>query len=698
MAYGLQYKIEFTNIDSHLIEVEISAKDATPSSTPLIASSSSPVVVSYKSGDLYANDPIRASTASIKYILENDVAGLTTFVNVDDTYWKVDIYMTVTSRKLVWTGFISQDDSIEDLTPQPNEVTLNCNDGLGMMKYSYFANSSGVPYVGDALHQMTISEVFRTILNEKTGLSLPVNIYCNLFENGQNDRSVNAANEPFSQTKIDVRSFLLSQNTAQDYASGVNAQIVQVKDKVQDNYTIMQNLLDAWGCTLLQANGEWNIIRWHELKQFDNAIPGTQYNADFTSATAITFSAIKDISADYPTINLSQTRQLFRPNEYVRNTFNYEQTNNLIQNADWSSYGALLGTQTTGSGVTLQTTKDYVLNDWYANPIGSQSIGYVRIVYNYLNVEIDRYGVVQNGTAWNTGTPGVTPGLLSLPFMISAGDQGTLSFTFATAGNNTGPGNLVWHFVVRNAADDKQWGVKGDFKSSYNSGSLPAGFGLGGYAYSINADTQLWQTVTIDIPPIPFDGNAQFYLQQNDNSSIATFYRDINLQIYTYIDGSVQVNGQYSESKQPTIVKKNISKYVYFDDAPKITIKGGMYLTDGTTKTSSWHRAPLVETRRFGFIQTVDWMYLTNVYRSKIDGQYRGLTDGSGDYMNALCVTTQSNIDTGNYIFGQCSFDYKNAEFQGTVQEVYKTGEYTPGYDFAGTEFTNTFSYLYAKK
>ena len=326
------------------------------------------------------------------------------------------------------------------------------------------------------------------------------------------------------------------------------------------------------------------------------------------------------------------------------------------------------------------------------------SIAYVRIAYNSFGAEIERFAVVQSGSVWGGGTPGGGGAFYCNPIMVSKGDQGVISFSYRTDSNNVGY-NLGFNLVIHDQTNTYQYSLN-EFGWDTSTGHTNPG-DTGSVTYTIPSNGQdyiNWQSIEMVLPAIPADGNMYFFLENNNISNTSSFIKDLNLQIYTYIDGSIQVNGQYSESKQPTIVKKNISKYVYFDDAPKITIKGGMYLTDGTTKTSSWHRAPLVETRRFGFIQTVDWMYLTNVYRSKIDGQYRGLTDASGDYMNALCVTTQSNIDTGNYIFGQCSFDYKNAEFQGTVQEVYKTGEYSSGYDFAGTEFTNTFSYLYAKK
>jgi hypothetical protein len=678
--------------------VEILAKGASSSPINLAPSGSSPVVISYKSGDLYANDPLRASTCQVKYYYSG-VGGLGNFANVDDTYWRVDVYMTVSTRKLIWTGFVSQDDSVEDLSPQPNEITLNCNDGIGMLKYSYFADASGVPYPGDSLHRMTISDIFKEILNDKTGLSLPVNIYCNLFENGMNDRSILATNEPFSQTKIDVRSFLLTANSTQDFASGVNAQIVTVQDKVQDNYTIMQNILDAWGCTLLQANGEWNIIRWHEAKQFNNAIPGTKYAPDFLSSTAVTFNLVKDITANYPRINLSQSRQLFRPNAYVRDTYMYEQTSNLIQNADMSNYGALLGTHTTGTGVNLLTFNDYAINDWYMNAYGSDPTNaFIRITLNYLGVETDRFIVVQNGSTYGGITAGVKPGYLSVPFLISQGDKGTLTFSYKTNSNLTGPGTLTWNFLIRNFANNVQAGLKNNFLWQYNSGTYADGHALGGFGYLVVNDMIDWQTISLDIGAIPFDGTAQLFLQQNNSSGAESHYKDFNLTIYTYIAGSIQVNGQYNQSTQANASKKNISKNVYFDDSPKVTIKGCMYLADGITKTSSWKRYPLTETQRFGFIQTVDWEYLSSAYRMKVDGTYRNLTDSSSDYMSALCMCNISALGAENYIFGQCSFDLKNAEFQGTLQELYKTGEYTVGYTFPGTSFTNNFSYLYARK
>lgn len=701
MAYGAHYYFTFKNVDECDIGVTIFEKSYAAAQVQINASGSQPVVIDYKSGDLYANDPIRASQCFIRYINDGTLP-ITTFASNDDTKYFAAVFFNKPGglASEIWRGFLSQDDSVEDMTPTPNEVSLTFNDGLGGLRQQYFTDLSGNIVTGT----LSLKSVFYYILAGKTGLTLPVRIYCNLFESAMSNRTANAAYEPFSQTFIDANTFLITTQTEQDFASGPNAQIVTLKDKVQDCYTIMQNILDAWGCTIVQANGYWNIVRWFELKQFNNAIPGTQYDATLSNPTAITLDNIKVIqnaseTANYQTINLTQSRQLFKGNYFVRNTFNYVQPYNILLNQDLSHLGTLLNTTNNGLAPTNPlyiVYKDYTFNSWVVSPDNSVVTyplqTYIRVEFNYISIEIKRYAVVARGV--------IGQSIWATVLKVNANDMANLSFRTFT-NNTTATGTTVYNIKIfppgttnfTVAGGVNYYGLKIDSQGypywAYNSS---------GWAY-YHTDLMAGASVSIDMPNFPMDGAMLVSLPTatTDGSGTSyTAYTGINFTMYSYIAGGLQVTGQYNESKQSFAVKKNIEKVVYFDDSPKDNVQGVMFLTDGTTKTSSWRRWPIAETRGFGFIQTVDWMYLTNNMRAKVSGSYKGMSDSTTIFLSALSVIQFQAIANSNYIFGQCSFDFKNAEFTGTLQEVYNTGEYPANYIFPGIEFTNTFSYLYA--
>lgn len=706
MAYGIKYFILFKNVDESQIRVDIYEKDFVGSQTELFASGSQPVYLDYKSGDLYANDPVRASTCTVKY-LNTGSFPISLFSSEDDTKYYALVSMAKSGGSLaeIWRGFLSQDDCVEDLTPTPNEAVLTFTDGLGMLRYQYFTDLAGAVIEG----QITLLQVFYYILYGKTQVQIPVRIYCNLFENGMNDRTVNLANEPFSQTVINADTFILTVQKVQNFASGPNSQVVQLKDKVQDCYTILTNVLDAWGCTIIQADGYWNIVRWFELKQFDNLIPGTRYDADFTNPTAITFDNVKLISHPDPgaaldtksmPINGNISRQMFRGNEYVRLTYNYVLPYELLLNESLTRVGTLINTFTTGSGTDLVTTNDYVFTDWIISPENSvvpyPLETYIRVELNYLGIEIRRYAVVAKGV--------VGQSIWGTPFKVNQFDKGNLSFGLST-NNNTASGTSVFNIKIF-PLGTTNFTVAGGvpyygLKYSSTTGQSYWSYNSAGWALYHDDLIEPGVSVDIDMPAYPMDGLLLITLPTvttNGDGTSATYYKNIRYTELFYIAGDLQITGQYNESRQTNPVKKNIDKLIYFDDSPKVNIQGAMFLADGETKTSSWHRWPLVEDRRFGWVQTVDWMYFTNIVRQKVMGQYKGLTDSTSILLSALSVIQMELAANKNFIFGQCSFDLKNAQFSGTVQAIYDTGEYAPAYTFPGTEFTNTFEYLYARR
>ncbi len=744
MAYGLAYSIPFKTFDNDNGLVILSQKDYVGASGELTGGTS-PVIIQYKSGDYYANDAIRGCEVQINYYNEGD-APLSTFASNDDNEWKVDVYL---NNELKFTGFISQDDCREDMLSTPYLVTLTATDSLGLLKDLYFTDLNG-----DIVYsQLTLLQCFQYILTQ-TGLSIPVNIFCNIFETATNNRYVNPANEPFSQTKIDARMFLLTSESQQDINSSLNP--VQLSDIVQDCYTVLQNILDAWNCTILQANGQWHIIRWIELKDYNNVIPGTRYDENFSNPISVDLSPnVKSIGIGQPIkfIGATQQRYLFRANKYIKLQYNYEQPAKIILNDDLQSLGGLISTTTTGTGTALKTFKNYVWNDWTIDP-STGTTAVIRVTYDYLGLEIDRYGVIAGGSGGQ-----ISAVLGCTPFNVNKGDRFTISFDFITSDSESGTSNIIFNFKLTDGTNTMYLKTPGT--------GLPAIWATSpGVVYTITDNTNISHTFSVDAPAIPFNGKLTMYYTQSSFNNQETQYKGLSLRYTSYVQGEVQIIGQYHQSTAPYTTKKFLNKQIYLDDSPSYNIKGAMLLPDGLTPTKRWLKWINYQPSDFSFIQ-LGSLYLgikyngpgtvkTSVYLEvvgapgyfilmpwgnpsvtfagaglpnlsasggytisvsfspgdaggyqfgfiqKLDmmfltDNFRVKIDGSflgiknrDGFMAMFNVFQLDELPGVYFILGQVAFDLANSQWTGTLEEFWRDSD-----NFDPNQFANIFSYLY---
>lgn len=236
---------------------------------------------------------------------------------------------------LQFEGFLVQDDFTEIMEDFNHEIVLSANDNLGLLKdtlLDQFApaqiiasgsasvastsahtialiNATNIAHVGDTLSisggtlidgtytvngvnsaafpivvytivesvissahtigNYTITRLFNfdvklsllTILQcclNATGLQLPVNIYGNIHEASQ----VPTASW-LEQTLVNTETFLTNETT-------------------YDNcYNVLTNILQRFNATLFQAKGEWQIVRWDELRYYNKAVPNFRYDSNF---------------------------------------------------------------------------------------------------------------------------------------------------------------------------------------------------------------------------------------------------------------------------------------------------------------------------------------------------------------------------------------------------------------------------------
>lgn len=741
MSYGLRYFILFKNRDLDTVRINLLQKNYTGSIVDELEASGNPLEKEYPCDNNPITQVIRGSSARIQY-WNNAATSIETFADPEDDKWKVEVYITSQyGTHLDWVGYIVQDeDSDEEFMPVPNLVTLKATDNLALLKDislkdaldastsrdTIYSSGSVSITVGDnppiddligwtgsaptiqAGDQIVISggtsfdgtydviggtqigtsnliRVSQNLSNDSgtgvitvrrqssifnklreityintclnnTGLELGLNIYCNVFENGMDDRAVDPVNEPFSQSRLSGKTFIKS-------------------SEYDDCYTVLEKILAAWKCTLFQANGEWQIVRWLEAKQFNNAIPGTHYDYGLASPTAVTLSVQRDIGLNYPIepINANQVKSIVRSNKHTRLQFNYEQPYQLILNHNFSELGSLIRTYTSGT----DTIKEYTIPHWSNSstqyPAGASFESFIRVVTNNLGVETGRYAVVKSDVG----------SIVSTPFEVNAGDKFTISWRFKTSDSQAGNVNSVFVVKLTNGSSTYYLDEDGTWDATVGATfTTPSG-----------QNTQDWQSVSFTSNSMPIDGELSVFLHQCDLSAPynETIYTDLNID-YTYaVNDQTNVIGHIHKSVQNLSIKKSHEETIFVDDSPKNNLRGCQFLDDSTTKTTSWHRGGSTEQLQFGFIQKTDLLFVTDSFRKRIEGDFRGLKDNSS-YLHTLLNIFQFDQIAGTYfILGQCKFDYKTGIWTGTLEELWNTSE---TYDV--TAYNNTFTYIYS--
>jgi len=607
MSYGIKYQINFARFTDDLPGlINILLKDyAGPVIT--VEGANSPIKISYKSGDYYANDPIRGSEADISFY-NNGSIDLSDFDGYDNNC-RVDYYL---NSVLTWSGFLSLDDCSEDMQALPNIISLRATDGLGLLKDIPFTDESGALIYS----QQSILTIFKYCLYY-TYLQLPTNIYVNIFEAGMQDKGVSNTKEPFSQAFIDCKTFLITQNSQQELNDSLNP--VLLIDKVKNCYDILSVILKDWGCTLYQANGCWNITRWFELKDNNNVIPGVQYDATFTTPSVAPNINLTAISNSNPVkfIGAGQRKYLVRGNNYINAQFDYKQTPFQILNNDLMILGALQRSYTVNSwgygpyikGVTY-LVKEYAFPDWTINGYTgfTKYPPYIRVIWDSRdNLEIERY-LVMDQYETRYGPYNLPPNVQLNDVLVSQNDRFDFSFNWRSDAGVTntevamavnlklpdGTYYALFWMNIRNQNGYFKW-----LKSASPSGGIVptqlSNDGVSMNTFQLSSLIQQPANSPVSLmPPFPANGWLQIQIagfNVNPAKNHLIYINGITLTVTNYINNSLTtIIGDYHQSNQIKNIRKYLNKSLTISDAPSVSIQGAMFLGDGLTLTKSWYR------------------------------------------------------------------------------------------------------------
>lgn len=667
MAYGLKYSIPFLNRENISCEVGLSLDGYGGASTTL-EGGEKPFTLSAQAQDNNIPLGIRATESVIEFY--SGGVSLTDFYSEVDTDWKVEFYK---SAVLEWTGLLQLDNCSERITDTEHIISLNANDGLGRLQNEYLLDSDGTPLYRHWL----LSELF-AFLFSKIGVSLDVYAYLNIFENSTLDRDDFNYLTFLPQTAIDTKYYINDDNTTQSL------------------YDILNSILKDFRACLFQASGHWNIVRWSDLRLFaDGAIPGTKYNAGFSTYEEVFYPNQISIGKGLPVhpINENQLSLILRPYQYSKETFNYQQPAFINQYSLQIPAGATpFNTSTVGD----LRYDDYAISTYFTfwkHIDGDTS--YLQVVTNTTTeTEVERYIVTpgshtQLGLQFNAIPVSMndtfdfslsfrTPTDISdnytfrIRFLLITADGNYWLLTIFPAGGSSI--NVHWNFI----GSDSGWDdFPGDPKTTLGS-----------------TDTSQYTPWLLSsfvesggkLPLIPGDGMLLIDIEGNNDTNLSqpattTFWKDINLIFTQYINQSQQIIGQFHNNSQTPLIKNNEQFDVLHDDSPRNTITGTLFTDESTsfgagiggvyfTKTSLWHRQGVSETRKLGDLNTNGDLFIQRITREIIEGDFYGLTNV---WLGAIIQFP--SIPLKKFIIGIGSFDYMNCIWNAVIYELFDAAE-----------------------
>ena len=131
MAYGVKYRLEFSDLKENKRKVEILKNNYVDSVLPMVGTGN-PVVIDWnKEDDVYEN--IIGSSCTLN-ILTTDSVSYDNFFSLGEREYKIRVsHWNGSSYDIYWEGFVVIDSYKEAITSPPYEISLKAIDGLGIL-------------------------------------------------------------------------------------------------------------------------------------------------------------------------------------------------------------------------------------------------------------------------------------------------------------------------------------------------------------------------------------------------------------------------------------------------------------------------------------------------------------------------------------------------------------------------------------
>lgn len=228
MAYGVKYRLNFSDVRSRKRRVEILKNGYGGEVLPMIGTDE-PVVIEWKADDDFY-EPLIGSQCALNLWVTDDVT-YDQFYLFNEREYMVKVYYESAPNvyTVYWQGWIANDIYSEAITTTPYQLTVNANDGLGSLE----AFDTWIPAVGES--DPTLWKfIYKNLQQIDLGFEIWISNDIRIF-------TESIWNNVFDDVTI--------------YKEGV----------FQDNYIIqnakkvLRSILLAFNCKIYQAYGRWII-------------------------------------------------------------------------------------------------------------------------------------------------------------------------------------------------------------------------------------------------------------------------------------------------------------------------------------------------------------------------------------------------------------------------------------------------------
>jgi hypothetical protein len=761
MTFGLKYTADFDSFQPLLTyRLNIFKKDFVGASQTILLSGN-PAIHEWQEDDSKA--PIKGSTLKVSILVNSvDDLALTNFYSEDDYGFYCELIRLETDEKL-FRGYLLQDDSQELQVDFTHEIQLTFSDGLGLLRdvtLDQAAVITGVPLTTTGVTvESYIPSFFSTIQSTDSifaqllpgttftitsgGLAgtftvIQINVFSGLYivQTNSNNLTITAAYStdiittiPYPLTGyiplIDIYKLCLKSifiDTGLNIYSklypvgGTNERLlddtyVQAETFLNDDewlncYDILEQINSRFNLSLFQAHGTYNLMRWDELYRYTTNSGATlqyhTYSNDFIYTATSTNSDVWIFKSGND-MEVGVLKSINRANQFVRETFNYDQSESLLCNYNMQDLGPLLQQYDSG----LFTIREFGLNSWFDGPFSPIPDRFIRVTIdnnpisrNYLQ-ELDRNIVIVN----STGSAPQSAKSCDIPF--SKEDKFEFTFSFRTNVSQAGSINTIFAVSITD-------GITTYYVQNNGSWATTLGFV---YNTPTGGNTFDWQNVSIISNPAPINGVLNIYLAEATPngatpSTDETLYKDLSFSITYLINGSNRVIGHTHTDSQSLEIKNNIDKEIYIDNSPRTSIRGSLYLESYTDLlrdlTASWEYPDTTYSySRLGQHTTQEALFSTYKMRSKYEGKYLYINQEDVMLTILAVFVDNQNFNFFRYAPGRMAIDYKNGQADLSLIEIIDspTGDFV-GPIGSGIEFDYLiwaasrlyeFNYLYEK-
>lgn len=663
--------------------------------------------------------------------------------------------------RFLFKGFLILDDLSEPFLAPRNEVVLAATDRLGTLKNSNLvdfnnANPRGyntiAKYLALALAKTGLRLNINVQMNIKEETSAPISgsalfsisggtnfisvTFSKIWVVGRKIRSSNTVNNNKVFTVESVVNILLgylitvteavvnedaSDALFEDTAGHMfNRVFIESKtfesniNESEKGYTVIEKLLGE-GMFITEEKGEWWVKRLDETEK-DHQQRITVFDSDgnfITDNDPVDYDKQVSRNDIISLVNNATTVQPTRPVKYVELIYKYSLPLEIICNIDWARGDFImdLPDEADNDG-HVQQVKKYGFECWQS--LSKQGGGMPNAYQYYDQAQIagvDLYvkKFYVNGTergrefviAAHSGSGAGVPYIKSEALEVHISDKISLSVDvfYSNIGGSTGyvnspvmiglfgdSGNIYWWkaYDITNPTMKQQWV------------QIPIGNLLQHFYLGASIEEPILN-ISFESPALPESGKLYVYLINQYGNSINAHYRDLNVSILAWINGSYKrITGQSNKVSQTQDVEQynaTRDKEVFISDSPRKNFKGAMFIYNGTSYQLAglFYNANVFPGANidlqffhpYGQLQVFDVFNMYNRVFVKLRATLLGLSQDEIDSFGRADVPglihrffiNDSSPFAANKNFQLLSFiqDFENCTWTGLLREVWDT-------------------------